>query len=737
MAMMQNDPIVKTRRWRLLAGVVVLALLYYAGARAGLLMAIDNTNASPVWPPAGIALAGLLLFGWRAWPGVWLGAFVANVMVFSQNEAAPEVTLLAVSAVIAIGNTLEALVGWWLCRLRARLDEDGSLRPGERLLFGRGMGVFWFATVALMAALVSAGIGPAAVCAANIAPWDQYQRILLTWWGGDATGILYVVPFLFCLVRRSRGSWQTSGRLFHLNGTEGGRKRWWPGRQRVLLWGETVAAFAVLFLACVLVMSGIFVGPNNLPVLTGLVLKFIIIAPLMWIAVRVGLRGTAMGLMVLAAFFVWHARRHFGELDGVSESNAILFWLAFLWVAGVSSMTLANFVAAHKESLASLRETNAALQATMDAIPAMVCVAHDPQCLHITGNARAHEVLRVPLGGNLSKTPPADSQPLGFEIRINGEHLPMEELAMQKAAATGQPVIGQEQELTFPDGEVRVIYGNAMPVLDEKGASRGCVAAFVDATELRRTKDELAAINERLEERVTERTERLVAANKELAREYTERQRLEDEMTQISERERLTLGQNLHDGVCQHLSGVAFMASTLAADVRAQGLADEADKLDELTQLIRDATQQARDVARGLHPVELDAEGLVAALRHLASSSTVEGLRCSLHCPHSVPVRDNAAAMHLYRIAQEAVVNATKHAQAAEIIISLDVNDKNIVLSVADDGSGLPADHERSHGLGLRMMRHRAGVIGGTLIVESPPEGGTTVTCVLPLPKEA
>ncbi|MBE2286334.1 MAG: MASE1 domain-containing protein [Prosthecobacter sp.] len=732
--MMENDSTAKnTSRWRLPVGTVMLALLYYAGARVGLLMAIDPTNASPVWPPAGVALAGLLLFGWKAWPGVWLAAFWANFAVFSRNEVAADGTLVTISAVIATGNALEALAGWWLCRLRAKFDDDGTLRSGDRLLFGRGMGVFWFATVALLAPAVSAAIGPAAVCAAGIAPWSEHQRLLLTWWSGDATGMLYLVPFLFCLTRRKRLSWQASGRLFQLISPEKQWKsRWWD-RTQVLHGIETVMAFLFLAAACWVVMSGMVIGRSAMPEQTAQVLKFIMIAPLMWIAIRVGLRGTAFGLVILGVFFVWHAHEQFGELDVASEFNSTLIWLAFLWVTGVSSLTLANFVAAHKDGTASLRETNAALQATMDAIPAMVCVSHDPDCHHITGNGPAHELLRVPPGRNLSKTPPPDAPQLAFDVRINGQDLPLTELAMQKASATGRAVIGQEQQLTFANGDVRFIYGNAVPVLDEKGQSRGCVAAFIDSTELRRAKDDLAAMNERLEERVTERTERLVAANTELAREYADRQRLEDEMTQISERERLTLGQNLHDGVCQHLSGVAFMASTLAADVRAKGLDEEAEKLDDLTQLIREATQQARDVARGLHPVELDAEGLVAALRHLAASSSVDTLRCSLHCPHSVPVRDNAAAMHLYRIAQEAVVNATKHASAAEIIISLDVNDENIVLSVADDGSGLPAEQFRSHGLGLRMMRHRAAVIGARLTIESPPEGGTMVTCVLPL----
>src|SRR5213594_4160206 len=130
--------------------VLGVAILYYGAARLGLLLAFEKTNASPVWPPSGIAFAAVLLLGYRVWPGIMLGAFLANVAVFLTNQAADVFAIVAVSSVIGVGNTLEASVG------RALLDR--LIGP-----FTRAQDVFTFTVVTLVACLVSPSIGPAAI----------------------------------------------------------------------------------------------------------------------------------------------------------------------------------------------------------------------------------------------------------------------------------------------------------------------------------------------------------------------------------------------------------------------------------------------------------------------------------------------------------------------------------------------------------------------------------------------
>jgi PAS domain S-box-containing protein len=266
--------------------------------------------------------------------------------------------------------------------------------------------------------------------------------------------------------------------------------------------------------------------------------------------------------------------------------------------------------------------------------------------------------------------------------------------------------------------------------------AEGCLLMVItDISSLRRAHAELGADNERLEERAIEGTAQLATTNQKLQRELKQRQRMEKEMTEISEQERRSLGQELHDGICQHLTGVAMMADTLSDACQQKSLPEVSVKVKALADLIRTAANDTRNVARGLHPVEMDASGLVSALYDLTARHKAGGhIRCQLQCSDAVEIQDNEVAMQLYRIAQQALANASRHDDAHNIVIKLGIQKKAIVLAITDDGAGVPSDVDNPEASGLSMMRHRASVIGARLEFRTTDTGGNVVRCTLPVP---
>lgn len=237
----------------------------------------------------------------------------------------------------------------------------------------------------------------------------------------------------------------------------------------------------------------------------------------------------------------------------------------------------------------------------------------------------------------------------------------------------------------------------------------------------------LRSLQQDLEKRVRQRTE-------DLTREMQERQRLEEEILEVSEREQRRIGHDLHDGLCQHLTATALAGQVLGDRLAARGLPEAADAA-KVTELVEEGINLARNYARGLYPVEMEAEGLMAAFQELAANiSRGAGVRCYFECSSPVLIHDDAAATHLYRIAQEAVLNAIRHGKPRNVGISLSEQGGTVKLVVEDDGTGFPEDPADGPkaGLGIRIMAHRAEMIGGKFTVEPAPTGGTIVTCTLP-----
>lgn len=219
----------------------------------------------------------------------------------------------------------------------------------------------------------------------------------------------------------------------------------------------------------------------------------------------------------------------------------------------------------------------------------------------------------------------------------------------------------------------------------------------------------------------------IIGASK-VARDITERKRLEKEIIEISNREQQRIGQDLHDGLCQELTGIELMCQVLEQKLSKKSK-NEAKQAAEIGTHIRQAIAHTRKLARGLSPVELELNGFMSALHELADNAArLLRVECHFECAKPVLIRDNVAATHLYRIAQEAINNAVRHGKAKRVAISLRPDYDKTALTITDDGVGFSDKSKKGPGMGLHTMKYRAGVIGATLEINSSGKG-TTVTC--------
>ncbi len=213
----------------------------------------------------------------------------------------------------------------------------------------------------------------------------------------------------------------------------------------------------------------------------------------------------------------------------------------------------------------------------------------------------------------------------------------------------------------------------------------------------------------------------------------TERKRLEKAILEISEREQRRIGQDLHDGLGQHLTGIAFMSKVQEQKLKEKRIPYAAEAA-KIVKLVNEAINKTRELARGLNPVVSESHGLMSALQQLTSEvEDVFGVSCLLRCDTPVLIDDVSISTHLYHISQEAVSNAIKHGHAKKIEITLTANDGRGMLTVLDDGSGCKKATSKSNGMGLHIMGHRAKMIGGTLDIESRSPRGTVVRCIFPV----
>jgi PAS domain S-box-containing protein len=263
--------------------------------------------------------------------------------------------------------------------------------------------------------------------------------------------------------------------------------------------------------------------------------------------------------------------------------------------------------------------------------------------------------------------------------------------AVDKALADQNVIYGIEHRIVRPNGSERVVHERGAVVLDDRDRPIRMVGTVHDVTE---------------------------------------RRRLEEEILNISRREQRRIGQDLHDVVGQRLTGIAFLLWALQRKLGERAL-PEAATAAEIASMVNETITEARALAKGLCPVDLTADGLMTALQEQAAHiEELFDIVCTFRCDRPVLVHDDAVATQLYRIAQEAVNNSTRHSKAQRIEIAIvQDNERRVTLTVRDDGLGLPDDLDHTKGMGLRIMNYRARMIGATHDVKQGPDGGTVVAC--------
>ena len=291
-----------------LATLAILAGVYFVAGKLGLQLAYVNASATAVWPCTGIAVAALLVYGYRVWPGILVGAFLVNLTTMGTVET---------SIGIAIGNTLEGLAGCYLVTRFARGKEA----------FARAQDIFKFALLAGMAATtVSATIGVTTLALGGFANWAAFGSIWSTWWLGDAVGAVIVTPLLLL---------------------------WWEN-PRVRLTSEQISELALLFLGLFSTGWIVFGKPFHSE-LKNFPLEYLCIPFLIWAAYRFGRRKAATAICALSGIAAWGTMHGYGPFARESQNTSLLLMQVFMGIVAITTLTLAAEVTEHKRAVERVR----------------------------------------------------------------------------------------------------------------------------------------------------------------------------------------------------------------------------------------------------------------------------------------------------------------------------------------------------------------------------------------------
>lgn len=665
---------------------LLVAVVYFAGAELGLSLATLHENVTPVWPPTGIAIASLLIFGKRVWPGVFIGALAANLPTHIPVTSAIG---------IAIGNTLEALLAWYLLQ--------GLKHWGRSFESVRDVLTF-VVYAAVLAPLVSATIGSLSLCFGDPREWSSFVWIWLTWWMGDGFGALIVSPLLL--------SWSSSARI---------ERRDIP---------ELASLFVLLLIVVLIVFGGWFPGPvKTYP------LAYLCLPCLLWAALKFDQRIVTSGIVLMASLAIWGAKQGYGPFVQVSANVTLLLLMSFVGTSALMTLLVAAVTTERQKAVEEKWRLASELEVNRRRIEDIV--AHVPGVVWEAWGKPGTENQRLDFVSSHIEKMFGYSEAEWLSIPnfwLSIAHPDDRERAAAEAAAIYASGKGGSSRfrLMHKDGHEVWIEAQSIVVCDKSGPI-GMRGVTLDITAAVKAEIERADLLER---------------ESEARQQAEEASRLKEEfLATVSHELRTPL--NAVVGWSRLLrSGQLDAEGTLhAVEVIERNAAAQRQIIEDLLDVSRIVTGKLRISTQ---PVDLllVIHAAIDAVRPAAEAKEIN-IVTQVEAPDSIVRAD---IERLQQVFWNLLANAVKFTPPGGVIdVHLERNDSLAEIRIEDSGPGVPADFlphiferfsqadgssTRKHGglgLGLAIVRHLVELHGGTVAASNRGEkGGAILTVRLP-----
>lgn len=676
-----NDRLIRTWLWQ----VILLAIVYHLAARLGLSMAYLQDNTSPVWPPTGIALAALLIFGTSRWPGITLGVLLGSLLT-----GAPFNLALGMS----IGNTLEALIGAYILQryVNFHLEMD------------RIQDVIGLVVVAIFSTMLSATAGASTLVLIDFAPIETYGSIWITWWIGDLLGALVVAPFILV--------W--SQVKFNL-----------VNRQKIL-------EAALVFILLGIVTWYVFIYQTSASIYHQALL-YLIFPFVIWAAIRFGQRGGTTAVIMVSGMAIWATVAGLGPFSLHSKNDNLILLQTFLGVVSLTSLILAAATMERIQASRSLLRRADDL-ATLNESSRRFLDARNPGSIYQAICELA--ISRIGLDAAwIERQGAMGEQPAPLaSCGISNAAIKQLDLSSYMLAYDEEP----EQTYVFTLDRTVPAHSSLIPPFKSMAVVPLIFSgALIGDLRLLSHKSDFFTADRQLLLGSYANLAAVVIQNSWLFDEVRNSNRqlhgLSQRLIKAQEDERLNLSRELHDESGQLLTGLLFELGVL--EQKAVDPEEAMNKIQDLKTTAHELQDNLHQLAVNLRPASLDHLGLVTALEQFVNDFNRQyDIRVEFE---TVGMQDqrlsSEAETAIYRIVQESLTNVVLHARATLVDVLISQRNDDVVVTIEDNGVGfLPTTLSSGDHLGLFGMRERVEMLNGRFTIESSPGKGTTVNVEIP-----